>query len=275
MNVDDLKFELYNHNQYKILFDNIIQTLNHPHSFIKTISLRLIANIILNSDFYNLSENQLETILSQINFILLSNPSKLFFEEKAFNYCKNIITNLITQDNLKSNDIILKFLTNLINEVKKWISNKSNGLIILNRVIDLFDNIVEKIFYEEENDDCYYLKPIIELTYRINNNQLAEEIIKQKCGTIMEKINNKMNSNKLTKVYKEVTKEINLLKQKRKMEQVDKFRKNNEDKNANIEDEKDNNDNKKNKKNKYNKNKKHQNKKKKNKNINLEEEDDD
>ena len=81
----------------------------------------------------------------------------------------------------------------------------------------------------------------------------------------MEKINNKMNSNELTKVYKEVTKEINLLKQKRKMEQVDKFRKNNEDKNMNNE---------KDKKTKKNKNKKHQNKNKKNKNINLNEEDD-
>ena len=159
-------------------------------------------------------------------------------------------------------------MKNLTIEVKKWISNKSNGLIILIRIIDLYDDIIEKIFYEEKNDDCYYLKPIIELTYRINNNQLAEEVIKQRCGTIMEKINNKMNSNKLTKVYKEVTKEINLLKQKRKMEQVDKFRKNNEDKNMNNENDK------KTKKNKNNKNKikKHQNKNKKNKNINLNEE---
>ena len=95
-------------------------------------------------------------------------------------------------------------MINLTNEVKKWISNKSNGLTILNRVIDLY---IEKVFFENKNDDCYYLKPIIELTYRINNNQLAEEIIKQRCGTIMEKINSKMDNNKLTKVYKEVTNE--------------------------------------------------------------------
>ena len=165
-------------------------------------------------------------------------------------------------------------MINLTNEVKKWISNKSNGLIILNRVIDLFDEIVEKVFYEDKNDDCYYLKPIIELSYRINNNQLAEEIIKQRCGTIMEKINNKMNNNKLTKVYKEVKNEINLLKQKRKMEQVDKFRKNNEDKNINIDNEKnENNENKKKYKKNKNKNKKHQNKNKKN--INLDEDDED
>ena len=161
-------------------------------------------------------------------------------------------------------------MKNLTNDVKKWISNKGNGLIILKRIIDLFDDIIEKIFYEEKKDDCYYLKPIIELTYRINNNQLAEDIIKQRCGSLMEKINNKMNSNILTKVYKEVTKEINLLKQKRKMEQVDKFRKNNEDKNMN----KDDNKMEKIKNKKKNKNKKHQNKNKKNKNINLEEDDD-
>ena len=266
------KIQKNNQNQYKLLFDNIIQTSNHPHAFVKTISLRLISNIILKIDFYNISENQLDIILSQVNFILLSNPSKLFFEEKTFNYCRSIITKLIVKNDYKNNDKILNYMSNLTNEVKKWISNKSNGLTILNRVIDLFDNVVETIFYEEANDDCYYLKPIIELTYRINNNQLAEDAIKQKCGTIMEKINNKMNNNKLTKVYKEVTKEINLLKQKRKMEQVDKFRKNNEDKNANSDDDEKKEKDKKIKKNKYKK--KHQNKNKKNKNINLDEDED-
>ena len=200
------KIQKNNQAQYKTLFDNIILALAHPHSFVKTISLRLISNIILKSDFYDISENQLEKILSQINFILLSNPSKLFFEEKTFNYCKSIITNLIIKNNFKSSDIILNFMINLTNEVKKWISNKSNGLTILSRVVDLFDNVIEKVFYEEGNDDCYYLKPIIELAHRVNNNQLAEEIIKQKCGTIMEKINNKMNSRNLKKVYKELNK---------------------------------------------------------------------
>ena len=254
---------------YISLFDNIIKALNHPHSFIKVISLRLLINNILNMDFYNITDNQLDIILSQINFILLSNPAKLFFEEKTFNYCRNIITKLISK-NSEKNEKTLEFLKNLTNDVKKWISNKGNGLIILKRIIDLFDDIIEKIFYEEKKDDCYYLKPIIELTYRINNNQLAEDIIKQRCGSIMEKINNKMNSNILTKVYKEVTKEINLLKQKRKMEQVDKFRKNNEDKNMNKDDDK----MEKIKNKKKNKNKKHQNKNKKNKNLNLEEDDD-
>ena len=156
----------------------------------------------------------------------------------------------------------MEFFKNLTREVKKWISNKSNGLIILNRVIDLYDDIIEKFFYEEKNEECYYLKPIIDLTYRINNNQLAENIIKQRCGTILEKISKKMNNKKLSEVYKEVTKDINFLKQKRKMEQVDKFRKSNEDKNK-IDKIK----------NKM-KNKKHQNKKK-NKNMNLNEDDED
>ena len=73
-----------------------------------------------------------------------------------------------------------------------------------------------------------------------------------------------MNNKKLSEVYKEVTKDINFLKQKRKMEQVDKFRKSNEDKNK-MDKIKNNNNIKK---------KKHQNKKK-NKNINLNEDDDD
>ena len=83
----------------------------------------------------------------------------------------------------------------------------------------------------------------------------------QRCGTILEKISKKMNNKKLSSIYKEVTNEINLLKQKRKMEQLEKFRESNEDKNKNV------------KKN-INKNKKHQ-KKKKNKSMNLNEDDDD
>ena len=240
---------------YKNLFDNIINLIIHPHSFIKSIILRLISNIIINSDFYILSESQLKTILPQINIITLSNPSKLFFEEKAISYGKKIILKLITNKNFKKNKEILDFLQNLTNDVKKWISNKGNGLIILQRVIDLFENVVEVVF-ENEDEDSFYLKPIIELSYRVNNNNLAEESIKMKCESIMENINSKMNKNKLNEVYKEVTKEINLLKQKRKMEQVEKFKKENERKND-REEKKEENDKSK----KSNKKKQHQNKK--------------
>ena len=259
-------FKINKNNSLNIttLFDNIIQSITHPHTFIKVIALRLILNIILPSEeYYSLNESQLNIILSQISFILVSNPDKLFFEEKAFNYCKNIIKTIITKKEFKTNEKILEFFKNLTREVKKWISNKSNGLIILNRVIDLYDEVIEKIFYEEKNEESYYLKPIVELCYRINNNQLAEDIIKQRCGTILEKISKKMNNKKLSSIYKEVTNEINLLKQKRKMEQLEKFRENNEGNNKN-----------KNVKKNINKNKKHQNKKK-NKSMNLNEDDDD
>ena len=266
--------------QIKSLFDNIIQASIHPHSFIKVISLRLILNIILIYDFYNITQTQLNIILSQINFISLSNPGKIFFEEKAFNYCRNILTQIMAKIEFKKNEKILEFLKNMTGGVKKWISNKSNGLIILNRVIDLYDEIIDKIFDDndkEKNNEVYYIKPIIELCHRINNNQLAEESMKQKCGIMLEKISNKINNKILSQVYKEVNKEISLLKQKRKMEMVDKFRKNNENKNKESNDNDGIKDNK-NEKNKFKKNKnkykKHQNKKK-NKNINLNEDDED
>ena len=260
------KIQKNNSSNITSLFDNIIQSITHPHTFIKIISLRLILNIILSSnDYYSLKEMQLNIILSQISFILLSNPDKLFFEEKVFNYCKNIIKIIIIKKEFKEKENILEFFKNLTREVKKWISNKSNGLIILIRVIDLYNDVIEKFFYEEKNEECYYLKPIVELCYRINNNQLAEDVIKQKCGTILEKISKKLNNKKLSGIYKEVTNEINLLRQKRKMEQLDKFRESNEGKNKN-------NNIKKNIK--KNKNKKHQNKKK-NKSMNLDEDDDD
>ena len=260
----EFKIQKNNANNIINLFDKIIQTCTHPHTFIKVIALRLVLNIVLSyNDLFKLNDIQLNTILSQISFILVSNPDNLFFEEKVFNYCRNIIKLIIVKNEFKENEKILEFFKNLTREVKKWISNKSNGLIILNRVIDLYDDVIEKIFYEEKNEECYYLKPIIELTYRINNNQLAESVIKQRCGSILEKISKKMNSKKLSEIYKEVTKDINFLKQKRKMEQVDKFRKSNEDKNKINK-----------MKNKNVKNKKHQNKKK-NKNINLNEDDED
>ena len=265
INSSNSSFKIQKNNSSNIisLFNNIIQSTTHPHTFIKIISLRLILNNILPSDdFFSLSETQLNIILSQINFILVSNPDKLFFEEKVFNYCRNIIKSIIIKKEFKENENILEFFKNLTREVKKWISNKSNGLIVLNRVIDLYDDVIEKIFYEEKKEECYYLKPIIELCHRINNNQLSEEIIKQRCQTILEKIRKKMDNKILNGIYKDVTNEINFLKQKRKMEKLEKFRENNEGKN------KDKNNNKK------NKNKKHQNKKK-NKNINLDEDDDD
>ena len=275
INIANSSYKIQKNNASNItpLFDSIIDSCIHPHTFIKIITLRLILNIILPSDdFYCLNESQLNTILSQINFILVSNPDKLYFEEKAFNYCRNIIKIIISKDEFNTNENILEFFKDLTREVKKWISNKSNGLIILNRVIELYDEVVEKIFYEEKKEDCYYLKPILELCYRINNNQLAEDVVKQRCGTILEKIGKKMNNKKLSGIYKEVTKEINFLKQKRKMEQIDKFRENNEGKNKSVNENVNINVNVKKNKNK----KKHQNKKKNknNKNMNLNEDDD-
>jgi hypothetical protein len=99
-------FKINKNNSLNIttLFDNIIQSITHPHTFIKVIALRLILNIILPSEeYYSLNESQLNIILSQISFILVSNPDKLFFEEKAFNYCKNIIKTIITKKEFKIN----------------------------------------------------------------------------------------------------------------------------------------------------------------------------
>ena len=95
INISNTSFKIQKNNSHNIisLFDNIIQSATHPHTFIKIISLRLILDIILPLDeYYSLNEEKLNIILSQINFILMSNPDKLFFEDKAFNYCRNIIS---------------------------------------------------------------------------------------------------------------------------------------------------------------------------------------
>ena len=46
----------------------------------------------------------------------------------------------------------------------------------------------------------------------------------------MENISSKMKKKELTEIYKNVTKEVNFLKQKRKLEQVENFRKKHEGK---------------------------------------------
>ena len=193
------------------ILKRIILCLNHPHSFIKTISLRIILQnsnkITFNDDLIN--------IISHLKFILMTND----YEDKIYEYSEQIILNFISNKLFIENDNILDLLTTLCNESKKWISNKETGLSILNRITNIFAKIVEG------ENNIFYFKPIIELCYRINNNNLASDELKKKCNIIMENISSKMKKDDLTKIYKEVIKEVNYLKQKRKLEQVENYRK--------------------------------------------------
>ena len=197
------------------ILKKIIICLNHPHSFIKTISLRIILKnsnkIIFNDDLVN--------IISHLKFIIMAND----FEDKIYEYSEKLIFNFISDKNLSKNDNLLDLFTTLCNESKKWISNKETGLSIINRVTNIFEKVVEC-------GNLFYFKPIIELCYRINNNNLADNEMKKKCNVIMENISLKMKKKELTEIYKNVTKEVNFLKQKRKLEQVENFRKKHEGK---------------------------------------------
>jgi hypothetical protein len=193
------------------LLKRIILCLNHPHSFIKTISLRIILE---NSNLIKFNDD-LINIITHLKFILMTND----YEDKIYEYSEQLILNFISNKLFINNDNILDLLITLCNESKKWISNKEIGLSILNRITNIFEKIVEG------ENNIFYFKPIIELCYRINNNNLASDEIKKKCNIIMENISSKMKKDDLTKVYKYVIKEVNFLKQKRKLEQVDNFRK--------------------------------------------------
>ena len=193
------------------LLKRIILCLNHPHSFIKTISLRIILE---NSNLIKFNDD-LINIITHLKFILMTND----YEDKIYEYSEQLILNFISNKLFINNDNILDLLITLCNESKKWISNKEIGLSILNRITNIFEKIVEG------ENNIFYFKPIIELCYRINNNNLASDEIKKKCNIIMENISSKMKKDDLTKVYKDVIKEVNFLKQKRKLEQVDNFRK--------------------------------------------------
>ena len=109
----------------------------------------------------------------------------------------------------------------MCNESKKWISNKTNGVVIINRVLDVYEKIIDDI----RNDITKIAKPIIELCYRISNNSLADDSIKKRSEVVMDKISSMIKQEDVNQIYKTVTKEVNLLRQKRKMEQVENFRK--------------------------------------------------
>ena len=69
-------------------------------------------------------------------------------------------------------------------------------------------------------------KSLLEREFSSNNQneEFSKWWKKKKCNIIIE-ISSKMKKDDLTKVYKDVIKEVNFLKQKRKLEQVDNFRK--------------------------------------------------
>ena len=205
----------YEHsNELTLSFSYVIKTLNHPHSFIKTISLRILSYTLEHyAHNVDISITSLQNILSQLKFILLSTS----YEDKLYTYITKIISYI--NNTPKYNGQLCHFLSQICNESKKWISNKAQGLTTLTRIIDIYELILLNW-----NNDISNCKPIIELCYRIINNNLADSELKKKSENIMQMIGERIEKDKLATIYKEVTKDISMLKQKRKMEQNELFK---------------------------------------------------
>ena len=219
----------YNIKLNQNIFHKIIYILNHPHNFIKSICLKIINENIFK---IKITLNDFNLILNQINFIFISSNN---YEEKIYKNSENILFQFFNNKNIYNDffdnnnnenikniieNKLLNFLQELVNNSKKWISNKNIGIKILNRIINIFEKIIDNKNLKE------YYKPIIELSYRITNNINAESNIKKQCEEIFEKIGKKMDSNKFNEIYKDVIKNINYLKQKRKREKLEKYKEN-------------------------------------------------
>ena len=106
------------------------------------------------------------------------------------------------------------------NACKQWISNKETGVVILNRVFNTFEMLID----DSDVSLKEIAKPIVELCYRVSNNSLADQEVKNTAERLIEKVGEKVGKDDVGNIYKNVVKEVNLLRQKRKMEQVEKFK---------------------------------------------------
>ena len=184
---------------------------SHPHTFIKSISLRLLS---LSSSLTD-SDINIDALLLQIKHIVMSTN----FDDALVSTSIDVVDKVANhKDNVLA---ISSLMISMCNESKKWISNKTNGVVIINRVLDVYEKIIDDI----RNDITKIAKPIIELCYRISNNSLADDSIKKRSEVVMDKISSMIKQEDVNQIYKTVTKEVNLLRQKRKMEQVENFRK--------------------------------------------------
>lgn len=186
----------------------IAEISSHPKSFIKSITLRLLSQI---SPFPKFSPINL---LTQIRNIILNTS----FDSNIFRYANDVLLLIAkSKGNLNS---LCSALQGVTNDCKKWISSKETGVVILNRVFTTFEMLVDDLDVSLKE----IAKPIVELCYRVSNNSLADQEVKNTAERLIEKVGEKVGKDDVGNIYKSVVKEVNLLRQKRKMEQVEKFK---------------------------------------------------
>ena len=208
----------------------IFSCLKHPHSFVKTVSLRLIGYI-----FEELKEkgfNQLVTNITDEDYSLLNNlivNLKHIFTDKdssdklmktSIDISVYLLEKLVklsneNQTNFLSN-LAFEFVCRLYIDSKKFFSKKENANVIFGRIFNLFEIMCVNYDSIVLNN---FLDPILSLIYRIKTNKLIEDKIKENSNLVFEKLSKKyVNDEYFNEVYKNVSKNINLLRKKRKTE---------------------------------------------------------
>jgi hypothetical protein len=207
----------------------IFSCLIHPHAFIKTVCLRLVLTIFeeMRNDFYKLITNITESddsllngLIINLKHVILEHSSSEKLVNTAYFVCLILLENLVKMtdhfENKLYSDLAYEFICRLYIDSKKYLSKKEKSVVIFGRIFNLFDMLITKY---NTNTIEIFLDPILSLIHRINTNKLLEDEIKRNSNHIFEKISKKYDNNEhFNSIYKTVTKNINLLRRKRRME---------------------------------------------------------
>jgi hypothetical protein len=162
----------------------ILRSFKHPHSFIKSIALRLIQKILINGGNFNNyinklhsqtidNNNPIQFLLINLRFMMLNSSISESMNERVIE-----ITAILLENYVKINqDLAYEFVCRLYIESKSYMSNKEISPIIFGRIFNLVNILFERL---HERELKVFLEPLLSLAYRlISNNTVAEELKNQ------------------------------------------------------------------------------------------------
>lgn len=195
--------------------NKILQSVKHPHIFIKTITMRFISEIFNEDKKFLNFENEKEANLFLLNLIKWDNNDnnklntlqiildnfKFLILCKDFDLKENLIEmtldvasyfnylllNLDMRnkskgnfgDNFEFSVYAYQFICRLYGDSKKYLANKSYTNLYVRRILNVIEKIIN--FCEEKNkgkDFEILLEPVLSLLYRLISNNLVEDNIK-------------------------------------------------------------------------------------------------
>jgi hypothetical protein len=163
------------------LFMKIARSFRHPHSFIKSISLRLMGTILNStSNFTSFNKklgNQYIDNKQPVQFLLVNlrymilNPG---VSEQILERVMAVTVYLLVNYIKINQDQVYEFICRLYIESKSYMSNKEIAPVIFERIFILVDQLFEKL---DTNELKLFLEPLLSLSYRlISNNSVSDEL---------------------------------------------------------------------------------------------------